>query len=272
MIIGSPMKSINILGFGTMGMQLAAFFNVIGYKVTVWNRTFSDAKLKRLSIEKKILEKNLKCASEKHEIEFLDQVDLLPPALTIEVLAEDLAIKQSVLHDLPFDPKTHGLFTNSSSFTPTEIHNEAHGLHFFNPLHSVKLVETTCPLNSLPLFRDIEDAGLPVVHTKMNRGYIANYVLFQEIAASIMLIEKFGYDTKTIDLVLGSLGRQSSVFDVIDFVGVDLTKKILENLHETDHSVIVPPVLTLALETGILGRQNKTSIRSVLDNYQHPGA
>jgi 3-hydroxyacyl-CoA dehydrogenase len=124
----------------------------------------------------------------------------------------------------------------------------------------------------LPLFRDIEDAGLTVVHTKMNRGYIANYVLFQEIAASIMLIEKFGYDTKTIDLVLGSLGRQSSVFDVIDFVGVDVTKKILENLHETDHSVIVPPVLNVALESGILGRKNKTSIRSVLDNYQHPGA
>lgn len=265
------MKSINILGFGTMGMQLAAFFYVIGYKVTVWNRTFSDAKIKRLSVEKRILEKNLQCVAEKHEIVFLDQIALLPPTITIEALAEDLEIKRSVIHELPFEQQASQLFTNSSSFSPEEIHKEAHGLHFFNPLHSVKLVETTCPLNSLPLFRDIQDAGMTVVHTKMNRGYIANYVLFQEIAASIMLIEKFGYDTKTIDLVLEALGRQSSVFDVIDFVGVDVTKKILENLREADHSIMVPPVLTLALASGILGRKNKTSIRSILDNHQHHG-
>lgn len=263
------MKSINIIGFGTMGIQLAAFFYVIGYKVTVFNRAFSDEKLKRLQIAKKVLGKNIDCVEEKTEIVFLDQVGLLTPGITIEALAEDLGIKQSVLNDLPFKLQTLGLFTNSSSFSPDEIHKEAHALHFFNPIHSVKLVETTCPLSSLPLFRDIQEAGMTVVHTKMNRGYIANYVLFREIAASLMLVEKFDYDTKTIDLVLKSLGRQSSVFDVIDFVGVDVTKSIIENLYETDPSITVPPVLNLALASGILGRKNKTSIRSILDNQQH---
>jgi len=248
-----------------MGIQLTAFFNVIGYQVNVWNRTFSDAKLKRLSIEKRILEKNLKCAPDKQEIVFLDNISLLPPVITIEALAEDLAVKQGVLCELPFELQLNGLFTNSSSFSPDEIHKNAQALHFFNPIYSVKLVETTCELDVLPLFRDIQDAGLTVVHTKNNRGYIANYVLFREIAAALMLVEKFGYDTGTIDLTFAALGRQASVFDVIDFVGVDVTKRILENLRETDSSVTVPPVLTLALASGILGRKNKTTIRSMLD-------
>lgn len=202
----------------------------------------------------------------------MDQIDLLPPAMTIEVLTEDLAIKQSVLQGLPFDLQKYWLFTNSSSLSPEEIYKGAYGLHFFIPIHSVRLVETTCPSESLPLLRDIRDAGMRVILTKGNRGYIANYVLFQEIAASLLLVEKFGYDTKTIDLVLDALGRQSSIFDVIDFVGVDITKNILENMHETDNSIAVPSVLTSALASGILGRKNRTSIRSILDNQtQHYG-
>lgn len=264
------MKSINILGFGTMGIQLAAFFSVIGYKVTVWNRTFPDGKLKRLSIERKIYEKKFECVGERQEIVFIDQIGALPPGITIEALAEDLAIKQGVLRSLPFELQEFSLFTNSSSFSPEEIYKGVHGLHFFNPIHSVKLVETTCPCNSLPLFRDIQEAGMQVVLTKNNRGYIANYVLFQEIAASLILVEKFGYDTKTIDQVLAGLGRQASIFDVIDFVGVDITKNILENMHETDKSITIPPVLSLALASGILGRKNRTSIRSILDDQAQP--
>lgn len=263
------MKIINILGFGTMGIQLAAFFHVIGYKVTVWNRSFPDAKMKRFSIEKKTIEKKIKYEIEKQEIIFLDQIDLLPPAITIEALAEDLIKKKSVIGNLAYDVAEYSLFTNSSSFSPKEVHKDAHGLHFFNPIYAVKLVEATCTTICTTLLRDIQEAGMLVIQTKENRGYIANYVLFQEIAASLMLVEKFGYDTKTIDLVLEAMGRQSSIFDVIDFVGVDITKNILENMHATDIAITVPSVLNSALACGILGRKNRTSIRSLLDSQQH---
>ena len=55
------------------------------------------------------MENNIGRVTEKTDIVFLDQVDLLTPAITIEVLAEDLAIKQSVLNDLPFKFKTFRL-------------------------------------------------------------------------------------------------------------------------------------------------------------------
>lgn len=259
------MKSINILGFGTMGTQLAAFFHIIGYKVTVWNRSIPDAKLKRFSIEKRFFEKTLSCAVGKHDVVFIQNIEMLQPAITIEVLAEDLLIKREIVEKLPFDVELYGLFTNSSSFAPEEIHSKAQALHFFNPLHAVKLVETTSDSEAAPLFTDLQNAGITVVHTKMNRGFIANYVLFREIAAALMLVEKFGYDTNEIDQTLKALGRQSSIFDVVDFVGVDVTKKILENLSEADASVTVPTILNAALLSGILGKKNKTSIRTVLD-------
>lgn len=261
----SNMKSMNVLGFGTMGMQVSAFFSVIGYKVTVWNHSFANDKIRRFTLEKRIIGKKLERVTEDNEVTFLDDINALPPGLTIEALIEDLSIKQRILQRLPFELPDPWLFTNSSSFSPTEIHDRAHALHFFNPLHAVKLVETTLPIDSLPMLKDIQDAGMCVVQTKGNRGNIANVVLFSEIAASIMLVEKFSYDTKTIDLVLEKLGRQSSIFDVVDFVGVDVTKSILENLHEKDNSIAVPKSLDRALASEILGRKNKTTIRSILD-------
>jgi len=259
------MKSINIIGFGIMGIQIAAFFNLIGYKVTVWNRTFPESKLKRLGIEKRYLEKKIKHVSEKYEIIFLDRIEMLKPAITIEVLAENLQLKQKILQDLSYDFHEYILFSNSSSLSPDEIYPDSHGLHFFNPIHSINLVETTYPAESLPLLTDIQGAGVHVVLTKKNRGYVANYVLFQEIAASLMLVEKYGYDTRTIDIVQNALGRQSSIFDIIDIVGVDVSKSILDNLHETDNTIVTPSILKEALDAGIYGKKNKTSIRTILD-------
>lgn len=260
------MKSINIIGFGTMGIQLTAFFSVIGYHVTVWNRSFPDEKIKRFLKEKKLLTRKMDLHDTKHEVIYVDDIDMLPAAITIEALIEDLDIKKRILNDIKYKFQTPWLFTNSSSFTPQEIHDEAYALHFFNPLYTVKLVETTCPPACVDLLDDIQNAGLAVVHTKSNRGYIANYVLFREIAAAMMLVEKYGYDSKSIDIVHRSLGRQLSVFDVVDFVGVDVTKKIIENLHEQESTIEVPKVLDLAIVAGILGKKNHTSIRTLLDN------
>ena len=249
-----------------MGIQLAAFFYAIGYAVTVWNRGFPEAKQKRLSFEKRKIEKAFNCAQERHGIVFLDQIEQLPATITIDALAEDIEVKKSVIKQLPFEPAPLGLFTNSSSYSPSEVAIGAHGLHFFNPIYSVALVETTCAVDSLPLLKDIKEAGLQVIHTKGNRGYIANYILFQEISAALSLVENFGYDTDTVDNVLAALGRQTSIFDVVDFVGVDITKTILDNLHKTNASIVAPQILTTALASGIFGRKNRTSIRSALDS------
>lgn len=51
------MRSIDILGFGAMGLQLAALFSVLGYSVNLWNRTITDERRKKLRVQTRILQR-----------------------------------------------------------------------------------------------------------------------------------------------------------------------------------------------------------------------
>ncbi len=261
------MHAINILGFGTMGLQIAALFSVLGYSVTLWNRTITDERRKKLAVQIRILERALG-RNGMGVVTFTHDLDMLPPVLTIEALTEDIGIKRGKLSELKFDLAETGVFTNSSSLRPTEIHANAYALHFFNPIQAIKLVETTCPpelQGSIykDIFNSLRDAGFQIIFVRPNRGFVGNYILFREIASALHLADEFGYLPETIDAVQKALGRSNSLFDIVNQVGVDVTKSILDNLHTQDPSVTVPQVLERALQRGILGRKNRTSIRDM---------
>lgn len=258
------MKHINILGFGTMGRHLAAFFYVLGYKVSIWNRTFPSDKMKKFLVEKRIFEKKFGLSAQAHNLSFVTNLSELTECLTIEVLKEDLLVKRSVLSDIPFDISCGNFFTNSSSYDPGEIHQNIEALHFFNPLYIVPLVETTSDNLTDQLFQDIENVGVTVLRVKNNRGFVGNYILFREVAAALNLIELYDYDAETIDTALSVLGRTSSLIEVVDIVGLDVVKKILENLKSQDPTIPVPRLLADAINAGILGKKNKTSIREFI--------
>lgn len=258
------MSTINILGFGVMGQQLAALFSVLGYKVFLWNRTIDDKRKKKLAVQIKLLERAFG-KNNQGTITFTEDINTLSTAITVEALTEDLDLKRAKISELKFNIIAAGFFTNSSSFSPSEIHSSAHALHFFNPIQSIKLVETTCPIELQinkykVIFDSLRDAGFNVVSVMSNRGFVANYILFREIAAVLNLAEEFGYSPKTLNTVQASLGRSISIFEIINQVGVDVTKLILDNLKTKDPTLKIPSVLTSALNRGILGKKNKTSI------------
>lgn len=261
------MNSINILGLGIMGLQLAALLNILGYKISVYNRSVNDTHKKKLSIQTKILQRSLS-KNNQEKIIFTTNINDLQEAITIEALAEDLTIKREVIMGLSYDVTKSGLFTNSSSLEPKEIHDSAYALHFFNPIYTIKLVETTCPLKLqesiyLNLFSSLKESGFNIVNVISNRGYIGNYILFREIALVLNMADKFNYAPKKINKIQQFLGRSASIFDIVDQVGVDVTKIIIENLKEQDPSIIIPTILDKALKIGILGKKNKTSILSM---------
>ena len=258
------MRTINILGFGVMGQQLAALFSVLGYNVFLWNRTINDKQRKKLVVQIKLLERAFSMNNQ-GTITFTEDINTLSTAMTVEALTEDLDLKRAKISELKFDLVEAGIFTNSSSLSPSEIHRSAYAFHFFNPIQSIKLVETTCPLELQinkykDVFDSLRDAGFDVVYVMSNRGFVANYILFREIAAILNLAEEFGYSPKTIDTVQAALGRKISIFNIINQVGVDVTKSILENLRIKDPTLKIPDILTSALNRGILGKKNKTSI------------
>jgi 3-hydroxyacyl-CoA dehydrogenase len=110
----------------------------------------------------------------------------------------------------------------------------------------------------------LKHAGYEVIHTSDNPGYIGNYVLFHEISAALKLVEH-GYGTAEIDRTLTHLGRTTSIFDVIDLIGVDVTLSILQSLGASDPAFRAAPLLERAIRDGVLGTKNGTSIRALID-------
>ncbi len=177
--------------------------------------------------------------------------------------------KQQVVGRLPYDVAEHGLFSNTSSYGPREIHPAAGGLHFFNPVQALRLVEYLAPPRPTEagdhLREQLTENGFTLVDVKENRGYVGNFLLFAEIAATLKLIDEYGYTPDAIEKVNTSIGRNASIFSIIDLIGIDTTLRILQNLHEEDPGIHVSPLLNKALSQEILGRKNGTSILEVIN-------
>jgi 3-hydroxyacyl-CoA dehydrogenase len=262
-------NSINVLGAGVMGCQLISLFSVLGFNVNFWNRSYSELITKKINIQIKFFEKNFQ-TNKNGKINFIKNLNQIVANPTIEALAEDMAIKKTVISDLNFEPTNLGFFSNSSSFLPNEISPGMHSLHFFNPIYLVRLVETTCTeddqFNKYELiFSSLKSVNFTVANVKLNRGFVGNFLLFREISNFLYLIERFNYSLNTIEAVQSSLGKTHGLISVIDFVGVDVTKAIIDNLHNEDSSVYVPEVFDKAISKGILGKKNKTSIMDLLN-------
>ena len=136
---------------------------------------------------------------------------------------------------------------------PSEIHPNAVGFHFFNPIHAIRLVEFSTQFSEnneeleILIAGLVEKLGFDVVNVKENRGYIGNFILFHEISNALKLIDVYGYNLKDIERVSSFIGKTYSVFEVIDLVGVDVTKFIIENLKQENESIYLSPSLELSL-------------------------
>lgn len=258
---------INVLGLGVMGTQIAALLATLGCRVVAWNRRLDNGKRDQCHRAQRLLARKF-LPTEGGAIEYADDLSHLVPALTIEALIEDVAIKRSVLQMLPYDLSLNGLYTNTSSYRPEEVSGIAGALHFFNPVHALALIEhvpALAPAEAQTALVELLSArGFDVVETHSNRGFVGNYLLFHEISTALKLVDKYGYRHETINRVMQPLGRSAGVFAIVDLVGVDVTKTILENLHSEDPAVYVSPLLDRALARGILGRKNRTSFVEVL--------
>ena len=57
------------------------------------------------------------------------------------------------------------------------------------------------------------------------------------------------------------------IFSILDLIGLDIAQYIFHNLHEEDNSIYKPKCIDDAINVGILGKKNKTSILSIVDEY-----
>ncbi len=258
---------INIIGCGAMASQIAALFYLKGDTVFIWNHSGVDEN--KIQKATKLIKRNNKELDNIKEgtICVVSDLSNFRNNLTLECVIEDLNVKKEIYKkvlqkiDKPF-------FTNSSSISPLEIGNNVNGLHFFNPISQIKLIEFSLNIESTPeikeMLQNFSDLGFEVVDVKNNRGYIANYIIFSEISSVFKLIEIHGYKPQDLAKIYNTLFNKN-LFRMIDLIGVDVTYKILCNLNQKDSGIYIPQLLKLAIDNGILGKKNGTSIMNLLE-------
>ena len=252
--------TINILGFGLMGSQVAFLLSHLGFEVYVYCRNTRQDRLKRIKLLRKTIGQEI-------ILHFVDQITALPNALTIECLKEDLTLKVDTYgqvrqnNNMPY-------CTNSSSYSPKQIGEDVVGLHFLNPI-SIKLIEVfrnthqNTPALS-QLLQCLKDYNYNILYVGNNPGYLVNVVLFHEIATAFKMVEQLNYSLKDLKLIYKELYGQRDIFTIVDVIGIEVVQKIFCNLCKSDERLYHPKSFVRALNQNIYGKKNKTSIKTLL--------
>ncbi|KAG1695318.1 Hydroxyacyl-coenzyme A dehydrogenase, mitochondrial [Nymphon striatum] len=165
--------------------------------------------------------------------------------LVIEAIVEHIGIKQELFKSLDNAATQHTIFaSNTSSLPISEIASATNrrdrfgGLHFFNPVPMMKLLEVIrCPETSDETFKAMMDFGKALkkvtVSCKDTPGFVVNRLLVPYMGEACRMLERGDASAKDIDtaMKLGA-GYPMGPFELTDYVGLDTTKFIMDGWHD----------------------------------------
>jgi 3-hydroxybutyryl-CoA dehydrogenase len=248
------LKTIAVVGAGTMGQGIAQVCAMAGYRVLLYDIQ-PDLVLSALTA----IRRNLDTLIEKGKISQQQRdaaSSLMSPIsdfrqlqveLVIEAVIERLDVKQKMFSELEkINGKDTILASNTSSIPITQIasalkhpHRFA-GLHFFNPAPVMKLVEVIkgaatddATLNLLVEFAKKLSRQPVVAHD--SPGFIVNRVARHFYVESLKIAEENIADIKTIDTLLKSAGFKMGPFELMDLIGVDVNFAVTSSMYHAFH-------------------------------------
>jgi 3-hydroxybutyryl-CoA dehydrogenase len=190
--------------------------------------------------------------------------------LVIEAVVEDAEVKKATFRELDSLCPSHTIFaSNTSSLTITELAEATQrpdrfvGLHFFNPVPVMKLVEVvrTIKTSSETFDTAMEFAralGKEPIVCRDNSGFVVNYLLVPYLLSAIRAFERGVGSVEDIDkgMVLGC-GHPMGPLTLLDFVGLDTTYYIANIMFEEyrDPAYAPPPLLRRMVLAGYHGRK-----------------
>jgi len=273
------MKKIGVLGCGLMGAGIAQVSAASGIETLVMEANQDLLTKGQKAIEKslgKLLEKGKITAQVKDDtlknLKFtLTLGDFADCDLVIEAVVEDLAEKRRLFGELDKICKSETLFaSNTSSLTVTEMAAATKradrflGLHFFNPVPLMKLVEVVQTIStskqSVDLaFQFAKKIGKAPILCKDNSGFVVNLLLVPYLLDAIRAVEHHIASIEDIDkgMMLGC-GHPMGPLTLLDFVGLDTTYKISEIMfHEyREQRYAPPPLLKKMVALGYYGKKS----------------
>jgi len=272
-------RSIGVVGAGQMGMGIAL---VAASRASVPVRVYdtSSAQIEKgLKLVDKLLAKDVtkgrldekEVVGIRGRIQVVSSMDKLDSDMIIEATAENFEVKRSVFASLSkaCSPNTV-LATNTSSISITKIAATAAkpemvvGLHFFNPVPVMPLVELIPGLQTSPETLATAKAfaiacGKEVTHSADVPGFVSNALLMPFLNEAIMCLEKGVATKEDIDKTLRlGMNHPMGPLTLADFIGLDTCLSIQQVLHrETGDDKYRPSVLLRKMvDAGWLGRKS----------------
>jgi 3-hydroxybutyryl-CoA dehydrogenase len=272
-------RRVGVVGGGLMGSGIAQVSAMAGFPTIVREVTDSLCEKTMDSIRKSLAKgvergkittdvldltlRNVSCVSDVRGLSASD--------IVIEAVSEDLDLKNSLWRELNSVCRPETIFaSNTSSLTIATMAASSGrpdrmlGLHFFNPVPVMKLVEvvrtiTTSDETADTAFAFVEKLGKEPIRAKDNSGFVVNLLLVPYMLDAIRALEGNVATVQDIDkgMQLGA-GHPMGPFMLLDFVGLDTVQKISEIMFDEyrEKRYAPPPLLNRMVMAGMFGRKS----------------
>jgi 3-hydroxybutyryl-CoA dehydrogenase len=271
-------KKVGIFGLGTMGHGIAIVTAMSGYEVLVMEATeeFLDAGLNRINTYFDRQLKKDRISEEDHQA-FLERIsgtnaieDFGECDLVIEAVFENIELKCELWERIGRVCKPETIFaSNTSSLSVTEMASKSGrpgqfvGLHFFNPVPMMKLVEVIHALQTLDdayeqVFEFAVSLGKKPVRANDTPGFIVNRLLVPYLIDAARVFEQGLASREDIDNAMKfGAGHPMGPLALTDLIGLDVAVWVGEILYQEtgEARMSPPPILRRMVRAGYLGKK-----------------
>lgn len=273
----NDIKKVAIIGGGTMGNGIAHVFAQSGFPVQIAetneelaNRAVAtiEKNLQRMVKKEKITEKDMTDTMDRIETSLSVEEAVSEAQLVVEAVPESFMIKKDVFETIDkHAPADKILASNTSSISITKLaaitSKPANfiGMHFFNPVPVMKLVEIVKGLETSDKVYEItkdlaEKLGKVPVPVYDSPGFVSNRVLMPMINEAIFCVYEGVAEPEDVDDVMKlGMAHPMGPLRLADFIGLDVCLDILTVLYDgfKDPKYRPCPLLVKMVDAGKLG-------------------